>query len=64
MTMSKCDQVLSPAAVRHFFDTLVTRHAAPLNSFQLVLGRKNDILDGKTPKFTIRSGSAGCVLKR
>ena len=27
------------AALRHFFDTLVTRHAAPLNPFQSVRGR-------------------------
>ena len=37
------------AALRHFFDTLVTRHAAPLNPFQSVRGRKHDATDGKTP---------------
>ncbi len=36
MTMSKRNQQPSLAALRHFFDTLVTRHTAPLNSFQSV----------------------------
>ena len=40
-------------ARRHFFDTLVTRHAAPLNSFQSVRGRKHDTSDGKTPGLSI-----------
>ena len=42
------------AALRHFFDTLVTRHAAPLNSFQSVRGRKHDTTDGKTPGLSIQ----------
>ena len=41
------------AALRHFFDTLVTRHAAPLNPFQSVRGRKHDTSDGKTPGLSI-----------
>ena len=41
------------AALRHFFDTLVTRHAAPLNPFQSVRGRKHDTTDGKTPGLSI-----------
>ena len=41
------------AAVRHFFDTLVTRHASPLNPFQPVRGRKHDTTDGKTPGLSI-----------
>ena len=40
-------------ALRHFFDTLVTRHAAPLNPFQSVRGRKHDTTDGKTPGLSI-----------
>ena len=41
------------AALRHCFDTLVTRHAAPLNPFQSVRGRKHDTTDGKTPGLSI-----------
>ena len=41
------------ADLRHFFDTLVTRHAAPLNPFQSVRGRKHDTTDGKTPGLSI-----------
>ena len=41
------------AAMRHFFDTLVTRHAVPLNPFQSVRGIKHQVLDGKTPEITI-----------
>ena len=40
-------------ALRHFFDTLVTRHAAPLNPFQSVRSRKHDTSDGKTPGLSI-----------
>ena len=42
------------AALRHFFDTLVTRYAAPLNPFQSVRGRKHDTSDGKTPGLSIQ----------
>jgi site-specific recombinase XerD len=42
------------AALRHFFDTLVTRHAAPLNPFQSVRGRKHDTSDGKTVGLSIQ----------
>ena len=42
------------AALRHFFDTLVIRHAAPLNPFQSVRGRKHDTSDGKTPGLSIQ----------
>ena len=42
------------AGLRHFFDILVTRHAAPLNPFQSVRGRKHDTSDGKTPGLSIR----------
>lgn len=36
------------AALRQFFDTLLTRHAAPLNPFQSVRGRMHGTSDGKT----------------
>ena len=41
------------AALRHFFDTLVERHAVALNPFQSVRGIKYQVLDGKTPEITI-----------
>ena len=41
-------------ALWHFFDTLVTRHAAPLNPFQSVRDRKHDTSDGKTPGSSIQ----------
>ena len=42
------------AALRHFFDALLIRHAAPLNPFQSVRGRKHDSSDGKTPGLSIQ----------
>ncbi|WP_244832503.1 tyrosine-type recombinase/integrase [Caballeronia sp. TF1N1] len=36
------------AALRHYFDVLVTRHAVPLNSFASVRGIKHRIVEGKT----------------
>lgn len=41
------------AAMRHFFDTLVQRHAVVLNPFTSVRGIKYQVLDGKTPEITI-----------
>ncbi len=41
------------AALRHFFDAMVTRHAVPLNSFALVRGIKHSITEGKTPEISI-----------
>ena len=42
------------AGLRHFFDTLVRRHAVVLNPFQSVRGTRQKIVDGKTPELTIR----------
>ena len=41
------------AAIRHFFDILVERHAVVLNPFHSVRGIKYQVLDGKTPESTI-----------
>lgn len=41
------------AALRHFFDALVTRHAVPLNSFSSVRGIKHSVIEGKTPEISI-----------
>ena len=44
---------LALAALRHFFDALVTRHAVALNPFSSVRGRKHAVPDGKTPELAI-----------
>lgn len=36
------------AALRHYFDVLVTRHAVPLNAFASVRGIKHRVVEGKT----------------
>ena len=41
------------AALRHFFDALVIRHAVALNPFSSVRGKKHSVLDGKTPELAI-----------
>ena len=40
------------AALRHFFDALVTRHAVALNPFSSVRGTKHVVVDGKTPELS------------
>ena len=45
---------LALAALRHFFDALVTRHAVALNPFSSVRGRKHAVVDGKTPQLAIQ----------
>ena len=42
------------AALRHLFDTLATRHAAPLNPFRSVRGRQQDTAGGKTPGLSVQ----------
>src|SRR5262249_53723088 len=42
------------AALRFFFDILVTRHAAPLNSFASVRGVAHSVVEGKTPEISIK----------
>ena len=46
------------AALRRFFDVLVTRHAVDLNPFGSVRGRKHAVIDGKTPEITIAQARA------
>ena len=45
---------LALAALRHFFDALVIRHAVALNPFSSVRGRKHAVVDGKTPQLAIQ----------
>ena len=42
------------AALRHFFDALVIRHAVALNPFSSVRGKKHSVMDGKTPQLAIQ----------
>ena len=49
------------AALRHFFDTLVTRHAVALNPFSSVRGKKHAVIDGKTPE--LAPGQARALLR-
>ena len=46
------NQRLALAALRRFFDLLVTRHAVLLNPFQSVRGPPRSTHDGKTPEIT------------
>ena len=41
------------AALRHFFDGLVTRHAVALNPFASVRGVKHRVVEGSTPEISI-----------
>lgn len=41
------------AALRHFFDTLVTRHVVVLNPAASVRGERLQVVEGKTPEITI-----------
>ena len=42
------------AALRHFFDSLVTRHAIILNPALSVRGERYQVVEGKTPEITIQ----------
>jgi site-specific recombinase XerD len=42
------------AALRHFFDILVTRHAILLNPALSVRGERYEAVEGKTPEITVR----------
>lgn len=41
------------SAIRHFFDTLVTRHVIMLNPAHSVRGERLQVVDGKTPEITV-----------
>jgi site-specific recombinase XerD len=42
------------AAIRHFFDNLVTRHAIILNPALSVRGERYEVVEGKTPEMTVK----------
>ena len=41
------------AALRHFFDQLVTRHAVVLNPAASVRGERYEVIEGKTPEISV-----------
>ncbi|MGH9453768.1 MAG: tyrosine-type recombinase/integrase, partial [Terriglobia bacterium] len=41
------------AAIRHFFDGMVTRHAIILNPALSVRGERYEVIEGKTPEITV-----------
>lgn len=49
------------AALRHFFDGMVTRHAMILNPALSVRGERYAVVEGKTPEMTV--GQARTLLK-
>lgn len=46
------------AALRHFFDGLVTRHAILLNPALSVRGDRYQVVEGKTPEITVKDARA------
>jgi site-specific recombinase XerD len=46
------------AALRHFFDSLVTRHAMLLNPALSVRGERYQVVEGKTPEITVAGARA------
>jgi len=51
---SKPTRKLHLAALRHFFDKLVQRHAVPLNPALSVRGPKHSVTEGKTPAMDVK----------
>ena len=46
------------AAIRHFFDGMVTRHAILLNPALSVRGERYEMVEGKTPEITVKGARA------
>ncbi len=46
------------AAIRHFFDGMVTRHAIILNPALSVRGERYEVVEGKTPEITVKGARA------
>lgn len=53
MTGSIATRKLHLAALRHFFDELVTRHAVMLNPAASVRGERYQVVEGKTPEIGV-----------
>ncbi len=52
LSVATCKQHL--AALRHFFDGMVTRHAIVLNPALSVRGERYEVVEGKTPEITVK----------
>ena len=52
LSIATCKQHL--AALRHFFDGMVTRHVIILNPALSVRGERYEIVEGKTPEMTVK----------
>ncbi len=52
LSAATCNQHL--AAVRHFFDGMVMRHAIILNPALSVRGERYEVIEGKTPEITVQ----------
>lgn len=51
--LSKPTRKLHLAALRHFFDHLVIRHAVPLNPAASVRGPRHSVIEGRTPALSV-----------
>ena len=51
--LSKPTRKLHLAALRHFFDHLVLRHAIPLNPAASVRGPRHSVIEGRTPALSV-----------
>ena len=56
LSVATCKQHL--AALRHFFDGMVTRHAIILNPALSVRGERYEVVEGKTPEITVEGARA------
>lgn len=52
--LSPASKKLCLSALRHFFDTLVTRHVVVLNPATSVRGERLQVVEGKTPEISIK----------
>lgn len=52
-TYAPATKKLHLSAIRHFFDTLVTRHVIILNPAHSVRGERLQVVEGKTPEITV-----------
>ena len=56
LSVATCKQHL--AALRHFFDAMVIRHAIILNPALSVRGERYEVVEGKTPEITVKAARA------
>ncbi len=54
LDLAPATKKLQLSAIRHFFDTLVTRHVVVLNAAASVRGERLQVIEGKTPEITVQ----------